>query len=382
MAAKAASKATPTPTPSPSAGLLPNYFGGTPLASPTPSPTPQAKPKPKAGVNNSDTSDVSYAAAQDDGVKVPIGYRWNLPPHEWSLPLRPETMYAAGFTAPTVNDISITKIPFPTQNYPASFHGMRRGRMWFYNGGEKINKVTDTGEVTTVGSAVAGGQIKDAQGNVVTASTAAKNSQTLSTDNRNGFQFLWNPESFNVSVERNMDITPSGADRFRAVAGAFPGQETLSFTLILDRTNDFIALKGMYKNNLKDIDSSDVQKMYNNNYPGAYSENFRTKIEELMRLGTGHDVEYLFRMINGRGLGDGATFKEWQNMLGKKTADTGYLQPNLIAIQLGPDLDSLSYVGWVSNLNITHEKWTQMMIPLKTTIQFSMACFTGMALSN
>jgi hypothetical protein len=383
--AKAASKPTPTPSPGPAPTPTPptQYFG-TPLATPSPTPGPQPKPKPKPAVNMS--SDVGgagsgYTEAKDTGIKVPLNYRWNLPPHVWSLPLRPETLYAGEFTAAPRNGVFSTNVGAHSVKTYSSYHGMRRGRMWFYNGGGAINKVTDTGEVTTVGSAIAGGNVKDAQGNTVTASVAVKGAQELSTDNKNGFQFLWNPESFNISVERNMDITPSSADRFRAVAGAFPGQETLSFTIILDRTNDFIAIKGLYKD--KPYLLSSIASMYTgNDYPGAYAENFDTKIKELMRLGTGHDIEYLFRMINGRGLGDGSTFKEWQNLLGKKTADTGYLQPNLVAIQLGPDLDSLSYVGWVSNLNITHEKWTQMMIPLKTTVTFSMACFTGMALSN
>ena len=297
MAAKAASKPTPTPTPglSPAPGAG-QYLGtpniGTPLATPSPSPPAQPKPKPKAGENMStgtSSTGSGYTEAKDTGVKVPLGYRWNLPPHVWSLPLRPETLYAGEFTASPRNTVFSTNVGAHSVKTYSSYHGMRRGRMWFYNGGGAINKVTDTGEVTTVGSAIAGGTVKDAQGNTVSASVAVKGAQDLSTDNKNGFQFLWNPESFNISVERNMDITPSSADRFRAVAGAFPGQETLSFTIILDRTNDFIAIKGMYKDAPYNLKS--VSDMYNNSYPGAFAENFDTKIRELMRLGTGHDIE-------------------------------------------------------------------------------------------
>jgi hypothetical protein len=86
------------------------------------------------------------------------------------------------------------------------------------------------------------------------------------------------------------------------------------------------------------------------------------------------DLEYLFKGINGSGLGDG----EWASLLGKKTANLGYLQPTLMGVTLGPDrTTSLSYVGWITSISMSHSSFTEEMIPLRTTVSFTVECFAG-----
>jgi hypothetical protein len=86
------------------------------------------------------------------------------------------------------------------------------------------------------------------------------------------------------------------------------------------------------------------------------------------------DLEYLFRAINGSGMG----VEKWGTLMGKRTANLGYLQPTLLGISLGPDrLNNLSYVGWLSNIAINHNMFTQDMIPMRTTVTLSIECFAG-----
>jgi hypothetical protein len=159
-----------------------------------------------------------------------------------------------------------------------------------------------------------------------------------------------------------MDITPSAADTLKVVAGAFPGQETVSFSIQLDRVNDFACLKASPTPDL-------FSDYYTSAYSGDTSESFKTKINKLLAQGTMADLEYLFKAINGG--------NAWKNLLGKETANIGFLMPTLLGMQIGPTLDSLNYVGWLTSIGIQHTDFTQNMIPLRTTVSINMECFSG-----
>jgi len=295
------------------------------------------------------------------GVSQPTAnYKWNLPPHKWSLPVRPTTMDPE----------------FVGSNEYDSFHGLRRGRIWFWAG------VRDTAELT------AEGLRKLAGGTAVEGSSDTPNTQV---DNDYAFQFLWNPTTISTSVVRNMEITPNQADTLKVVAGAFPGQETVSLNIMLDRVNDFACIKASgqllglnygVKNpddpNLFTSIQGDRINDYTafssyytgNGYPvQSANPTIAEKIQNLMDQGTMADLEYLFKAINGG--------YPWKNLLGKKTANIGFLMPTLMGIQLGPTLDSLNYVGWVTNIGINHTDFTENMIPIRTTVSLNIECFSG-----
>ncbi len=295
------------------------------------------------------------------GVSQPTAnYKWNLPPHKWSLPVRPTTMDPE----------------FVGSNEYDSFHGLRRGRIWFWAG------VRDTAELT------AEGLRKLAGGTAVEGSSDTPNTQV---DNDYAFQFLWNPTTISTSVVRNMEITPNQADTLKVVAGAFPGQETVSLNIMLDRVNDFACIKASgqllglnygVKNpddpNLFTSIQGDRLNDYTafssyytgNGYPvQSANPTIAEKIQNLMDQGTMADLEYLFKAINGG--------YPWKNLLGKKTANIGFLMPTLMGIQLGPTLDSLNYVGWVTNIGINHTDFTENMIPIRTTVSLNIECFSG-----
>jgi hypothetical protein len=288
------------------------------------------------------------AAKTVDGVIEPVNYKWNLPPHSWSLPVRPMTLEPDVTSGVTNYDVGSTSV---------NFHNLRRGRLWFFGGAEEISTYDEDGNVTNLG-AKAGATSDSTKGGDA--------AQLVQADTDYGFQFLWNPSSISTSVSRNMDITPSSADRLKSVVGAFPGQETVSFNIVIDRINDFACLKAL-------ANPGAMSSYYGTGYPGE-KEPFSTKIQNLMKQGTMADLEYLFKAINGGS-------DQWVTLLGKPTANIGFLMPTLLGLVLGPSLtNNLSYVGWLTGLTMQHEMFTEEMVPLRTTVSINMECFAGSGL--
>ena len=221
-------------------------------------------------------------------------------------------------------------------------HSVRRGRMWTYAGVPYDKDNTASG----------------------------------SSNYKFGFQFLYNPTDITINVHRNQDMVPSTSDFLQRLGGNFQGQESISFTIYLDRTNDFAAIKSGKQ---IDVDS------YKTGYGGG---DITSKIQDLLKRGTNHDVEYFFKTING----DGGTYKDyknrtltpkhWKNGLGKVTADTGYLAPTEVAILFGPSLqNSMSFIGYIESVNIHHMAFTEDMIPIRTQMDFNMVAFSQSATS-
>ena len=258
----------------------------------------------------------------------PKDYKWNLPPHKWSLPVKPSEVYPKTFKSNLISNV--------TDQY-------RRGRMWWYfNTNNTYTEVKDGKEVVKV--------------------------QSNGAERRYGFQFPWNPEAFTTSVSLNTEVTPSPADRFASVAGAFPSGETISFTLRLDRTNDFACFRHLLKPNyslsLKEPATSQaVFEDMAQYYKGGFSDSvgkaaMGKKIQTLMELGTLADIEYLYTAINGPG---------WTSVSGRATGDIGYLSATLLRIDIGP----LSYVGYVNSLSVNHIGFSEDMTPIRTDVQVS-----------
>jgi hypothetical protein len=312
--------------------------------------TAQASLKTSAGGSSGDDIEV--------GTPDPIGYKFNLPPHNWSLPVRPIELEPKDVGTLNNKTGYLPTEAFGGSSTPESFHGTRRGRIWYWHSASALQKFnTDSGKVESLADSVA-------------KLTKTTEGVELKNDDRKwGFQFLWNPAEISSNVSRNMDITPSAADTLRVVSGVFPGQETVNFNILLDRTNDFACIRS---SKIKDF--NDYSKFYTAVFPGQGKQAFGEQLEALMRQGTMADLEYLFRAINGSGMG----VEKWGTLMGKRTANLGYLQPTLLGISLGPDrLNNLSYVGWLSNIAINHNSFTQDMIPMRTTVTISIECFAG-----
>jgi hypothetical protein len=300
------------------------------------------------------TTSTSTASKEVDGETNPTDYKWNLPPHSWSLPVRPMTM-----EPDVTKGVSTYKLEDGTS---ANFHNLRRGRLWFFGGAEEISTYDEDGNVTDLG----------AKSGATSGSTkGGDDAKLVAADRKYGFQFLWNPSAVSTSVSRNDNVTPSSADRLKSVVGAFPGQETVQFSLVIDRVNDFACLKAEDP----DTDMSKFSKYYGTGYPGE-TEPFSIKIKNLMEQGTMADLEYLFKSINGGS-------DQWVTLLGKRTAAIGFLMPTLLGLVLGPSTtNNLSYVGWLTGLTMQHEMFTESMIPLRTTVSINMECFAGSGIVN
>jgi len=306
----------------------------------------------KSNVGDNPFSSSSVPPASKLGANQPNNYKFNLPPHDWSLPVRPIEIDAT----------------YVGKSSDATFHGLRRGRIWTWIGSDVS---TNSAAVATSGSTIP------------------------LIDTSWGFQFLWNPTSISTNITRNMDITPNSADTFRVSTGVYPGQETISLDLILDRTNDFACIKAAPRTDVtsntyvggvkipdninSSINYNNFVNYYNSSYPYRDTgPSMTTQIKELMAQGTMADLEYLFKAVNG----DSTGTSQWTTLLGKKTANVGYLSPTLLGIQLGPTLDNLSYVGWITNLGLSHTAFTENMIPLRTEVTISIACFTGNGITS
>jgi len=282
------------------------------------------------------------------------GYQWNLPPHKWSLPVEP-----------SLDDMVID----PATRAIGATHKYRRGRIYWY---ARVDNTYVNSNNYNYGG-------KD--------------------DPRYGFQFMWNPTEFNTSVAVNMSVTPTFADKFATVVGAFPSGQALSLQIALDRTNDFACLNSL------NLNASDLQSISSLNNPTAFnakdtksiSEAARTfasstfastlgytpghsfdqgfaetlinKVLNLARYGTTADIEYIYKAINGPG---------WTNVAtGRESSEIGFLRPTLLRIDLGP----LSYLGYVSAMNVSHTKFTKGMIPMASTIdlQFNLMATAGLS---
>lgn len=318
--------------------------------------------KPTGGTTNKKRKKKPPAEPKLPGNTPPEGYKFNLPPHAWSLPVRPAAVLRNGME----NDGKfVNNNPLGT-----SIHRERRGVIWHWDDGGLVSTVDDESlEITT---SEAEQKKKDSEKKSKVGDRSGKNQYDY------GFQFLWNPETIQQNIERNMDVTPSSADRFRSVAGAFPGQETYSFTITLDRVNDFACIKEWAN------DPSKLPFFIDNYYKHGYGENSATgklqKLKDLATYGTMADLEYLFKALNGTGAGSDPKDKNktWTTLLKKPTSNIGFLSPSLLAFRLGPDATkSLSFVGWITSLNINHLMFTETMIPIRTTVSFSCAAFAG-----
>jgi hypothetical protein len=265
-------------------------------------------------------------------------YQWNLPPHQWSMPVEPSTMIGNTVVNQKVRQLNIGV----SDRY-------RRGRIYWYA----------------------------RPGNTYATSTG-NNNGTNKKDPRYGFQFLWNPDTITTSVAVNLDITPTFADKFVDVAGAFPSGEALAFTIRLDRTNDFACIQGIAPGAANPSEDQIAKKFADKQYydlagtfdtTGSYQDYFKNKIKELRKLGTIADIEYLYKAINGPGWTNQAT--------GRDSSDIGFLSPTLLRVDIGP----LSYLGYVNNISVSHIAFNRSMVPIRTdvSLQFNLMATAGLA---
>lgn len=324
------------------------------------------------------------------GKTTPDGVEFNLPPHLWSLPIDP--INRDKVTSVYLNDATSDDISNNIGTKLTADHSQRRGKMWLFS--ELLdNKSLSQQSTATPNTQNEGGKSDTGRRAVDRAlelerlaTTDGTYKQIAKSYKPSGFQFLWNPESIQTSVSTNPEIVPDAGDRFRSVVGVFPSTEHVTFTLILDRTNDFACVyRDFYQNNNNIATVANKYERYyktglNQKLDGSTS--FPNKLQQLMEYGTMHDVEYIFKMLNA-----GTIFQNIQptNPLGRKTFDLGYLYPALTAVEFGPSttvLKPLSYVGWLQSVSFRHIAFNTNMVPLRTELAFDLWVYTGFGQVN
>jgi hypothetical protein len=295
----------------------------------------QSKLKKAAQTGQTDNSAASYSANTKLFPASSLStYSWNLPPHKWSLPVAPSS-------DPLIVDTA--KASSAAVKERDAKNAYRRGRIYYFS-------------------------------RVDARFMNSKDPNLGGEDPRYGFQFLWNPEAVTTSVAVNLDITPTVADKFVKVVGAFPSGEYLTINVVLDRTNDFFAIKAVNR-----VTKEFATNAYDDYKDGGILEasltgttgvnRFTEKLNQLRKKGTLADIEYLYKAINGPG---------WQNVAtGDESSDIGFLSPTLLKIDLGP----ISYIGYVQNLTVNHISFTPSMIPIRSTvaIQFNLMATAGLS---
>ena len=318
-----------------------------------------APPKKKTTSGGGKTKRVSEPKPPAPNYFYDEDYKWNLPPHAWSMPVEPASINSE------------------TSNYAGqadTFHALRRGRIFYCAG--------------LAGSSVKASSTEE--GKLESASKTGK-------PNKYGFHFLWNPEKFNQSTGVNMKLTYDASDPTTALYALAPANATVTFVIRLDRTNDFACFNDLKHGNDKeriqynneasirfgeadesglpirkktvnipfggqDLPETFAAKYYQIGKPlkseKDFQNNMQEKLNQLMKYGTMADLEYLYRAING----DGFSF------LGRETSNLGYLFPTLVRLDLGPQ----KWVGVVRDIGVEHIGFTQDMIPIRTDVTISL----------
>jgi hypothetical protein len=297
----------------------------------------------------------SVTSTNKQGFTIPAApqhpgeYQWNLPPHRWSMP---RTAYSDPNNMPAGSGKS------------PSDDRYRRGRIWWKASDTSLSTVNSKGKTVKIDNA----------------------------DRKYGFQFLWNPTSFSTAVSVQMDATPNANDRFLSTVGAFPSTEAISFTLEINRINDFACANAYFKrptNIGSSLGGGSTNSFISRNDAGKFISYYQgngsfaaataaanmsgyatveDKLIDLYQRGTLADIEYLYMAINGPGPGGSASAADhWKNGRGIITADIGFLMPTLLNIDVGP----LSYIGYVTSMGVNHTMFTQDMIPIQSTVQIS-----------
>jgi hypothetical protein len=289
-----------------------------------------------------------FTSVSDSQPSAPImsnpdkTYKWNLPPHKWSLPVDPSSI--------------LDTVKSPNKD----LHTKRRGIIFV---GRKYN-----------GNTIA-----------TDAKTGKKeNTGTGSYSSNYGFQFLWNPETFNQSTSVNWGITPDQNDRMSLLTGLVSSNSTIDFTLRIDRTNDFACAKSYnliekYQDDIfkragvRGISPDTLANFYAEgkapNSDADFAANIDDKITDLLRRGTEADLEFLYRTINGDG---------YSTSWGTFTSNINFLLPTIIRLDLGPQ----KLVGMVQSVNVTHLAFTREMIPIRTDVALSIDLRTAIGLTT
>lgn len=162
-----------------------------------------------------------------------------------------------------------------------------------------------------------------------------------------GFRFHYNPpglsETYSPKVDTNWQQYIKTIMSNGSVAAPANTGTTMSFSLRLSRVHDMHFLP---------------RDDYMEYYPTGMTEFHR---EQLLGRGTMHDLEYLFRTVNG------TPQKTWHG----ESSDIGYLFLMNCIFSLGDSIGARKFRGQITNLSFTHRLFAPGMVPMMTDVSFT-----------
>lgn len=165
-----------------------------------------------------------------------------------------------------------------------------------------------------------------------------------------GFKFLYNPKevamTWGVSSGVNPEVIQTGQDKSSFI-GLGLAESTISFSLLLNRTLD-----------MEYLDSNGLKDKAINPYPYGIDD---AQLKEIYNRGTMHDMEYLFKAINGFN-------STYSSSLNKVTADIGWLNGTAVELHLG---DGLRYLVRIGGLDVNHTIFNERMVPILSTVNIT-----------
>lgn len=165
-----------------------------------------------------------------------------------------------------------------------------------------------------------------------------------------GFRFLFNPSHVSEAYTNTNQVDPIAfmrtLQKMDVPVITQQSGSTMSLELFLSRVDDMRILR---------------RSNWASYYPGTVSEEDR---KQLLQRGTMHDLEYLFRLTNGK------RFPTWWNDV--QSSDWGVFFPRPILVSIGDGPTSIRIRAIISSLNISHTVFAPGMIPTVTTITVSL----------
>ena len=298
-------------------------------------------------------------------------YRYNLPPHAWTRLTRTTPVEPPRDKQDFNPNKDVFHPRINIQPQLSSLGASRRGLIWWYQA-----QVQD--ETVVSDSA----NLNDA---AIEKAILTDNNQP---DNRKfGLMFPWNPTEVSFTTALAPDAKDSANDDYLGYAGA-PGAQTMQLSLTINRQDDFACLaglaeaKGVQIPQLEPEDFSSLRQYYiedsrlytESKVPLPDDKYFNSQMKELAIKGSLHDVEYLYRTINGKG---------WKKFglaeIGKLgSADVGYLMFTLVNIAIGP----MVYSGVIRGISVNHVQFSNNMTPIISTIGLTIDIRSTLAMNT
>jgi len=165
-----------------------------------------------------------------------------------------------------------------------------------------------------------------------------------------GFKFLYNPKevgmTWGIATGVNWEAVQSGLDKSTPASLGLLNS-TISFTILLNRTNDMAYLN-----------SNGLIAGVKDPYPFTVAT---SDLQEIYRRGTMYDMEYLFKTLMGLN-------STYDSGLNGRTADKGWLNGLPIELHLG---DGLRYLVRIGSLEVKHLIFNDRMVPIISSVDIT-----------